>query len=648
MKYILIAYFLIISLGSQAVLADSFVYIREGDDLSYFKGETAPPLMWNQNSFTPGVEWIYSLIGFGIGYGDGDDNTILSDMIDGYLTVYVRSSFNVGSELNTLTNLIFEVRFDDGFIAYLNGVEIARSHVPQGPITYDTNASGHDVTDSIVTIELDPSILLVGENLLAVEVHNSALDSSDLSFIPALWGYNSPPIDAQIIKGPWLGQLERRSVMILWETDLPAISRVTYGKPEAFDTVIQDDTEKTHHEIVLENLHPASEYQYRVDSSHWPSRVGQFRTETDIKDPYRFVVFGDTRSNHDDHRSVVNEIVLENPAFVLHTGDLVGDGESESDWSTFFEIEDSLIRNTAIYPCLGNHEADGVRYLQLFSPPHELSPITENYYAFTFATSGFLVLDLYLSDFSEGSVQYDWLQSTLQSLANDPAIHRRFVFLHHGPYDSGPHGSEYTVRSDLTPLFQTYGVDIVFSGHDHTYERSTVDGIKYVVTGGGGAPLYNADGDWWTEVTEAVLHYVLMEINGPLATFTARRLDGSILDQFVIGDDARECEIESDCSENSTTVCEDDEEGEWVCIHGGCVWNCSFNDPDAKIDAGVDVDTDSDADSTTPETNTQSGCSCHHGNSGNHRNSPFIFLIIGISLMFIRKVKSKTENSYFL
>lgn len=66
------------------------------------------------------------------------------------------------------------------------------------------------------------------------------------------------------------------------------------------------------------------------------------------------------------------------------------------------------------------------------------------------------------------------------------------ALFHHSPFNSGPHREDETgLRSTFVPLFERYRVDIVFSGHDHIYERSLVNDVYYVGTGGGGAPLYN-------------------------------------------------------------------------------------------------------------------------------------------------------------
>ncbi len=599
--------------------AASYLYVSSGTALQYRRGDSPPPSQWESSGFTPGSEWTSSSAGYGIGYGDGDDATLLTDMQDQYMTVYVRTTFTVGAELPSLTYLELSARYDDGFVAYLNGVEIARFGVPAGQ-TNTTTASSHEVTDGDAVVSLDPSLLVSGTNVFAVEVHNTTLGSSDLSFIPTLWGYDTPPPDAEITLGPYLQQVGRRSALVVWETDLPAASRVAYGpSPTDLPNHVEDLVDQTRHVVQVNGLVPGQAMYFRVESARIPSQVGQIWPETDAAEPYRFIIYGDTRSNHDDHALMVAAMLAEAPAFTVHTGDLVANGENEPDWAWFFDIEANLIRNVPLYPALGNHEADGVRYLELFEMPEDSSQ-SENYYAFQYATTGVVTLDLYLSPYGPGSDQYIWLENTLAAWQDDPQIRLKLVVLHHGPYDSGPHASNTSVRNDLVPLFETYGVQAVFAGHDHLYERSTVNGIKYVVTGGGGAPLYSTTGDWWTQYAESVLHYVLVEVEGPRATVTARRMDGTVLDQFTLGATLDECSAASDCASRSPGDCLPDEDGAWVCLHSGCVWNCTLPEPepdagvtpdaggpssDAGVDAGGAV---VDAGSTPPAGNEGCGC----------------------------------------
>ena len=579
---------LVTSLVAPGAQAETWTYVHTGEPIVYLEGHVTPVSSWTTIAFTGDASWTRSDAGFGIGYGDDDDATVLGDMPGNYLTVYVRYHFTAGPEVSSLMGLQLEASFDDGFAAYLNGEEIARSHLPEGALTADTAATSHEVTSGPETFFIDPDLLVDGENVFSVEVHNSSLGSSDLSFIPALSGYDEPPVDASITRGPFLQQVTRDSIIVVWETDTPVISEVSYGTTTDMDQVAEDLTPKTRHEITLGDLEPATTHYYRVESADPPSDRGLFTTVVNMADPFRIAVYGDTRSNHDDHRDVMDKVILEAPNLALLNGDLVGSGDDAGQWVTFFDVEQAVLMTFPLYPCLGNHERSGDLYVEYFVLP-ENSPSAERYYWMRYATAAVIAIDLYTNSYGTSSDQYAWLEETLQAASDNPGIRHILVELHHGPYDSGRHGSNTAVRNALAPLFETYDVDIVFSGHDHCYERGTVNDVKYVVSGGGGAPLYTVDGDWWTEVSESVLHHCILDIHGPRLEFTAKRLDDSILDHFILGEDVDECADPAGCTGLAHEECTDGEIGEWECVLGGCIWNCVVDEPPPPDEDEVEV-----------------------------------------------------------
>jgi hypothetical protein len=109
-----------------------------------------------------------------------------------------------------------------------------------------------------------------------------------------------------------------------------------------------------------------------------------------------------------------------------------------------------------------------------------------------------------------------------------------FVFVHRPPYSSGNHGSDLSVRNAWCGLFETYGVDIVFNGHDHDYERGLVNGVYYIVTGGGGAPLREVGTSGWTIYSEMTLHCCEISVDSLLLDFKSIKPDGTIIDSFTI------------------------------------------------------------------------------------------------------------------
>ncbi|MCK4836896.1 MAG: metallophosphoesterase, partial [Candidatus Aminicenantes bacterium] len=165
-------------------------------------------------------------------------------------------------------------------------------------------------------------------------------------------------------------------------------------------------------------------------------------------------------------------------------GDLVEDGWNPAHWEIFNEIIAPLLVIADFYPALGNHEANSPLYFENFSLPGN-----ERWYTVDIQDIHFVILDSNIPIGVE-SEQYQWLKNELIKMADLDVF--LIVVFHHPPFSSGPHAEdEMGLRQTIVPLLETYGVDIVFNGHDHFYERSRVNTIYYVVTGGGGAPLHD-------------------------------------------------------------------------------------------------------------------------------------------------------------
>ncbi len=162
--------------------------IKIGDTWRYFKGIQAPPANWNGLSFDDS-SWPSDFSGFG--YADGDDATVLDDMMQelpdtpGYLTVFIRKPFTIVNPSGVVA-LDLQVDYDDGFAAYLNGTWIWSKNADN--TAWNDIATGeHEVPDPR-TFDMTPYTYLLrpGQNILAIQGHNIALNSSDFSLLPAL------------------------------------------------------------------------------------------------------------------------------------------------------------------------------------------------------------------------------------------------------------------------------------------------------------------------------------------------------------------------------------------------------------------------------------------------------------------------------
>ena len=124
-----------VSVRSGAVSFDDRKFVRAGDVWRYFKGNIAPPADWFEPDFDD-TSWLQGPTG--IGYGDGNDATILTDMEDNYLTVFCRRRFDV-TDIEAIDQLVLDIEIDDGYFAYLNGALIATYNV--GDSAYDAEAT---------------------------------------------------------------------------------------------------------------------------------------------------------------------------------------------------------------------------------------------------------------------------------------------------------------------------------------------------------------------------------------------------------------------------------------------------------------------------------------------------------------------------
>jgi hypothetical protein len=233
------------------------------------------------------------------------------------------------------------------------------------------------------------------------------------------------------------------------------------------------------------------------------------------------------------------------PDFVVGTGDMVDDGYRQDQWQQFFDVESHLMRDNVFFPAVGNHDRQGRgrtadSYRAFFSVPDNGGD-TERYYAFSYAAARFLVLDSNEYSFAL-SDQTAWLERELIAARQDPSVHHVFAVMHHPPFSIALHGGSQDLRERWTPLFENYQVTAVFSGHDHVYERAEHNGIRYFVSGGGGAPLYPRRPHPSAVDLEAVkkfersFHFLRVTVTGSRVEVTGVRSDGTVIETTAWSD----------------------------------------------------------------------------------------------------------------
>lgn len=180
------AYQLVFASGMDSVISPQYwnTIVNWGDEWMYLLGTEEPAAQWIEEGFDDAA-WLSGKTG--IGYDDGDDSTI----IEVTLSLYCRKIFDL-EDASAVVAASFDIDYDDGFVAYLNGVEIARANVEGNPPAFDQEAT---VAQDALVIDggkpasfglssQDLALLQDGSNVLAVQVHNANITSSDLTFIP--------------------------------------------------------------------------------------------------------------------------------------------------------------------------------------------------------------------------------------------------------------------------------------------------------------------------------------------------------------------------------------------------------------------------------------------------------------------------------
>lgn len=360
-----------------------------------------------------------------------------------------------------------------------------------------------------------------------------------------------------ILKGPYLQNVKKDKITVMWETNLNASSGVEYGETAGYGKKVVSGKLKKIHEITIPGLKEETVYHYRV-SSKTPSGLGEevlkitsesyvFKTAVRGNTPFCFAVYGDSRSNVECHTRIAEAIAQKRPDIVLHVGDLVADGKNYKNWgSEFFEPAKKLFSNTPFYIAIGNHEKNAHWFYDFVSYPEP-----ENYYSFDYGNAHFTIIDsnradqkrIDTSEYRPGSTQYKWLEKDLK----DSKSEWKFIFFHHPPYSSSPHFPEKSCKKVrvLSPLFEKYGVDIVFNGHVHNYERSypiknnKIDmkqGVIYLVTGGGGAELagLNQKRSFFTAESAIRYHYCIVKIIEKKLQMMVYDVDDKLLDILII------------------------------------------------------------------------------------------------------------------
>jgi len=302
--------------------------------------------------------------------------------------------------------------------------------------------------------------------------------------------------DASLIRGPYLQLGTSNSVVMRWRTDFPTDSRVEFGSSVGnLTSMVHDPILTEEHIVTLVGLNPDTHYFYSIGSSamtlagddadHYFKTAPVPGSDKSV----RIWVLGDSGLGNDSAREVRDAFLSYNSSSDVDVWLMLGDnayvsGTDLDHQNAIFDMYPTILRTTVLWPTLGNHDgfsADSDTetgpYYDIFSLPRNaeaggFASGTEAYYSFDFANIHFICLDAYDTDRAVNGSMMTWLEDDL-AFTNQAWV---IAYWHYPPYSDG-HNSDtdpvmIEMRENALPILEDAGVDLVLSGHSHSYERS--------------------------------------------------------------------------------------------------------------------------------------------------------------------------------
>lgn len=324
-------------------------------------------------------------------------------------------------------------------------------------------------------------------------VDTGASPAKAVQMVPKQQMYAPTALPDRIVLG-WTGD-PRTTQSVNWRTSVEVVQGIAElveaqagpyfsEKAKQFvassEAVNSDLSTARYHSVTFQALKPGKVYAYRLgDGTNWTEWF-HFRTAAAENEPFSFIYFGDAQNNL---RSMWSRVVREahrdapKAAFLLHAGDLVNAGEADAEWGEWFGAGawlNAMIPNVVVP---GNHEyvklKEGERRLSQHWRPSFALPVNgpegleETCYTFTYHQLRVIALNSNVRQ----AEQAVWLDQVLSQNQSTWVI----CTFHHPIYSTGRDRDNPALRALWKPIFDKYRVDLVLTGHDHTYGRTGLD-----------------------------------------------------------------------------------------------------------------------------------------------------------------------------
>jgi 3',5'-cyclic AMP phosphodiesterase CpdA len=318
---------------------------------------------------------------------------------------------------------------------------------------------------------------------------------------------------------------------------------------EAVSEKLKSDLGEAHyHSVKFTALTPGTQYVYRVgDGANW-SEWNQFRTPLDKPAPLTFLYLGDAQN---DIWSLWSRLArtafadVPKADFTIHAGDLVNRSTRDAEWGEWHAAAGWINRSRVAMPVPGNHEynapaAGAPRELtphwrpQFTLPENGLAALPESSFWYDIQGVRFVMLDSNRLH----AEQAKWLD---ELLSRNPQRWTVLTF-HHPVFSAAANRDAKEWRAVIQPVIDKHGVDLVLTGHDHTYARSNLvtglsgqSGKTVYVVSVSGPKMYNLDREpWMMRAAEDTQLYQVIRIDGERLRYESRTARGVLYDSFEL------------------------------------------------------------------------------------------------------------------
>lgn len=546
MSYCVVLIFLLIT--TNIIAQDVRILVNDEESWKYLDDGSNQGTAWKEIGFNDD-SWMDGLAALGFIDEDDTEPPLATILEEGHITYYFRHKFDF-TDPEVYDYLKLYLQCDDGAVIYLNGFEICRFNIDD-PIHYTQLATVNISSEerkffNIFDIDINQfqSLIIEEDNVIAVEVHQKHPDSSDVVFDLRL-----VLKDDYIKKAPYLIYIEdefgNEKVQVLWQLNNVDTCTLEWGLDTNYSTGSTTTSQYNadhQHSYSISGLADGTVYFYRVTvGANDYVYTGSFRTKpNENTTSLDFFVYGDTRTYPKDQDDVAAAIINaygdnnENQSMLISVGDIVQQGDDPTHWDmqlfdTSYTNIYEMLSTMPFHSVRGNHELGGILFENYFPYPYEVDPAYDPsyYYSFDYGPVHFMFIDQYLLEIGYydyiNPEQLVWIEDDLANTDKNWKI----VVIHEPGWSAGGHDPYMDVIDKLHPLFLKYGVQIVFQGHDHYYARSVVNGIQYVTTGGGGAPLRDPhippDPEYpYLVYAERIHQFCEISIDGDVLSFMAK------------------------------------------------------------------------------------------------------------------------------